>query len=66
MIIAGFLGAWLGDNALYWIARSVPGLPLAGRESAGGRAVQEGGGDGESELLCLVIICRFLPFVSGP
>src|SRR5262245_57336369 len=24
VVLAGFLGAWVGDNVLYWIARSVP------------------------------------------
>lgn len=63
VIAAGALGAVLGDNTLYWIARSVPGL--------GARVKQAQEDERFTKALDLigrhssklVVFCRFLPFV---
>ena len=52
VIIAGFLGAWLGDNVLYWVSALDTRPSLIGRESTARRAVQKGGGTCGSELVC--------------
>ena len=63
IIAAGALGAWLGDNTLYWIARSIPAV----RETAGA-AQEDERLKGALQLVgrhaaLLVVFCRFLPFV---
>lgn len=63
VILAGFLGAWLGDNTLYWIARSIPAVREKAREAQGDErfkgALQMVG----RHAAMLVVFCRFLPFV---
>jgi membrane-associated protein len=63
VIIAGFLGAWLGDNVLYLVVRSVPGF-----HSRVEKAQEDERFERIVELVnqssfVLVIVCRFLPFV---
>jgi membrane protein DedA with SNARE-associated domain len=63
VILAGFLGAWLGDNTLYWIARSVPALHSrveAAQENPKFKSMIE---QLHQSSTVLVIVCRFLPFV---
>jgi membrane protein DedA with SNARE-associated domain len=63
VIAAGALGAWLGDNTLYWITRSIPAVRAKARAAqederfAG--ALQIFG----RHAALLVVFCRFLPFV---
>jgi membrane protein DedA with SNARE-associated domain len=63
VILAGFLGAWLGDNTLYWIARSIPALRdqvvKAQEDERFKSAIQLV----DKSSFVLVIVCRFLPFV---
>jgi membrane protein DedA with SNARE-associated domain len=63
VILAGFLGAWVGDNTLYWIARSIPALReqvvKAQEDERFKTAIQMV----DKSSLILVIVCRFLPFV---
>jgi membrane protein DedA with SNARE-associated domain len=63
VILAGFLGAWLGDNTLYWIARSIPTVREKARQ-----AQEDERFKGALQLVgrhsaLLVVFCRFLPFV---
>jgi membrane protein DedA with SNARE-associated domain len=63
VIIAGALGAWLGDNTLYWIARSIPALRNKAQEAQADERLKPA-----LELVgrhdrMLVVFCRFLPFV---
>jgi membrane protein DedA with SNARE-associated domain len=63
IIIAGALGAWLGDSTLYWIARSIPALREKAREARQDERLKQ-----PLELIgrhdrLLVVFCRFLPFV---
>jgi membrane protein DedA with SNARE-associated domain len=63
VILAGFIGAWLGDNTLYWIARSIPALRSqvvkAQEDERFKNAIQMV----SKSSFILVIVCRFLPFV---
>ena len=63
VIVAGFLGAWLGDNALYWIARSIPALRKQVEEAQQNEKFKEIMGHIDQNASILVVICRFLPFV---
>jgi membrane protein DedA with SNARE-associated domain len=63
VILAGTLGAWLGDNTLYWIARSIPALRQKALEAQADERLKR-----PLELIgrhdrMLVVFCRFLPFV---
>lgn len=63
VIVAGFLGAFIGDNVLYWIARSVPSLHdrvVSAQEDERFKKVVE---KVNQSAFILVIVCRFLPFV---
>jgi membrane-associated protein len=63
VIVAGAIGATVGDNILYWVARSVPGLRVrvarAQEDPRFERALEV---IGRHESM-LVIFCRYLPFV---
>jgi len=63
VIAAGALGATIGDNLLYWIARSVPGLQkrirMAKEDPRFDQAISLIGRRAE----LLIMFCRYLPFV---
>jgi membrane-associated protein len=63
VIVAGAIGAVVGDNVLYWVARSVPGLRARVAQTQEDprfeRALQL---IGRHDSM-LVIFCRYLPFV---
>lgn len=63
VIVAGAIGAVVGDNILYWIARSVPSLrsrvARAQEDPRFERALQVIG----RHSSMLVMFCRYLPFV---
>lgn len=63
VIIAGFLGAWLGDNALYWVVRSVPGFHSRVEEAQEDERFKRMVELVNQSSFVLVIVCRFLPFV---
>jgi membrane protein DedA with SNARE-associated domain len=63
VILAGFLGAWLGDNTLYWIARSVPALHSRVEAAQEDERFKKAVHFVDKSSFVLVIVCRFLPFV---
>ncbi len=63
VIFAGFLGAWLGDNTLYWIARSVPALHSRVVQAQEDERFKKMVHVVDQSSFVLVIVCRFLPFV---
>ena len=63
VIIAGFLGAWLGDNILYWAARSVPALHAQVEKAQADERFQKAVELFSKSSFVLVVVCRFLPFV---
>jgi membrane-associated protein len=63
VIFAGFLGAWLGDNALYWVVRSVPGFHLRVEKAQEDERFKKIIEMVNQSSFVLVIVCRFLPFV---
>lgn len=63
VIIAGFLGAWLGDNALYWVVRSVPGFHSRVEKAQEDERFKKMVELVNQSSFVLVVICRFLPFV---
>ena len=63
VILAGFLGAWLGDNTLYWIARSIPALRSRVLEAQEDERFKKGIELVNQSSFVLVMVCRFLPFV---
>jgi membrane protein DedA with SNARE-associated domain len=63
VILAGFLGAWLGDNTLYWVTRSIPALHERTEKAQEHPKVQEVLGHVNQNAMILVGVCRFLPFV---
>jgi membrane-associated protein len=63
VIIAGFLGAWLGDNVLYWIARSAPALHSQVKKAQQDERFKKMVELVDQSSFVLVVVCRFLPFV---
>jgi membrane-associated protein len=63
VIIAGFLGAWLGDNTLYWVARSIPALHSRVEKAQEDERFKKMVHHVNQSSFVLVIVCRFLPFV---
>ncbi len=63
VIIAGFLGAWLGDNVLYWVVRSVPGFHSRVEKAQEDERFKRIAEIVTQSSFVLVIVCRFLPFV---
>ena len=63
VIFAGFLGAWLGDNSLYWVVRSVPGFHSRVEKAQEDERFKKIIEMVNQSSFVLVIICRFLPFV---
>jgi membrane-associated protein len=63
VILAGFLGAWLGDNVLYWIARSIPSLRRQVEEAQQDERFKEVIRHINQNSSILVAACRFMPFV---
>lgn len=63
VIIAGFLGAWLGDNVLYWAARSIPALHSLVEKAQQDERFKRGVELVDQSSFVLVVVCRFLPFV---
>jgi membrane-associated protein len=63
VIIAGFLGAWLGDNALYWVVRSVPGFHSRVEKAQEDERFKKIVALVNQNSFVLVVVCRFLPFV---
>jgi membrane protein DedA with SNARE-associated domain len=63
VIIAGFLGARLPDNTLYWLARSVPALHPRGEKAQEDERFKKIVEIVHQRSFVLVIVCRFLPFV---
>jgi membrane protein DedA with SNARE-associated domain len=63
VILAGFLGAWIGDNTLYWIARSVPALHTRVEQAQADERFKRGIDMVHQSSFVLVAVCRFLPFV---
>jgi membrane protein DedA with SNARE-associated domain len=63
VILAGFLGAWLGDNVLYWAARSVPALHNLVENAQQDERFKSAVEMVHQSSFVLVIVCRFLPFV---
>ena len=63
VIVAGFLGAWLGDNALYWVARSIPALHSRVEEAQKDERFKKMLRLVNQSSFVLVAVCRFLPFV---
>ena len=63
VILAGFLGAWLGDNALYWVVRSIPGFHSRVEKAQEDERFKKIVEMVNQSSFVLVIICRFLPFV---
>jgi membrane protein DedA with SNARE-associated domain len=63
VIIAGFLGAWVGDNVLYWAARSVPALHDQVQKAQEDERFKHGIELFAKSSFVLVVVCRFLPFV---
>jgi len=63
VILAGFLGAWLGDNTLYWIARSIPALRKEVEKAQENEKFKEVMGHVHQNASVLVAVCRFLPVV---
>jgi membrane-associated protein len=63
VILVGSMAAWLGDNTLYWIARSIPAVRKKARDAQEDdrfkNALQLVG----RHARLLVVFCRFLPFV---
>jgi membrane protein DedA with SNARE-associated domain len=63
VIVAGFLGAWIGDNVLYWIARSVPILHTQIEQAQADERFKKIVALVNRSSFILVVVCRFLPFV---
>ena len=63
VILAGFLGAWLGDNTLYWIARSIPALHKEVDKAQQDEKFKNIISQVSANAMILVAVCRFLPFV---
>jgi membrane protein DedA with SNARE-associated domain len=63
VILAGFLGAWVGDNVLYWAARSVPALHDQVQKAQEDERFKRGIELFAKSSFVLVVVCRFLPFV---
>lgn len=63
VILAGFVGAWLGDNTLYWIARSIPALRIRVQKAQEDERFKNAIQMVSKSSFILVIVCRFLPFV---
>jgi membrane protein DedA with SNARE-associated domain len=63
IIIAGGLGAALGDNTLYWIVRSIPGIRSRVEELKENESVKKATDIlGESGPV-IILFCRYLPGV---
>lgn len=63
IILAGGLGATLGDNTLYWIARCTPWLRKRAAELQKDERVKKGVSLLGRRAPLLIMFCRFLPFV---
>jgi len=63
IILAAGLGATLGDNTLYWIARSTPWLRNRAAELQNDERVEKGVSLLGRRAPLLIMFCRFLPFV---
>jgi membrane protein DedA with SNARE-associated domain len=63
VIVAGALGAFLGDNTLYWIARSIPAVRDRARQAQEDDRFKDALSLIGRHAQVLVALCRFLPFV---
>jgi membrane-associated protein len=63
VIVVGAVAAWLGDNTLYWVARSIPAVRERARQAQEDERFKEGLRLIGRHSQILVMFCRFLPFV---
>jgi len=63
VVLAGAVGAWLGDNTLYWIARSIPAVRKKARDAQEDERFKTALQLVGRHAPLLVVFCRFLPFV---